>query len=101
MSQKNIKINIGGRVYPLTISENEEETIRFSQKRIDDNIVKLKTQYAIKDSQDLLAMTALEFATKLQTKTSTSLQEIPVNKVDNEEINTDLDKILLLLETVN
>ncbi|MEN8927870.1 MAG: cell division protein ZapA [Flavobacteriales bacterium] len=78
MSQKNIKIKIGDRVYPLTISESEEDGVNSSVKKIEENIQKLKQQYKINDSQDLLAMTCLEFATKLQntpTKAATPAQD--------------------------
>ncbi|MGK0436083.1 MAG: hypothetical protein ACJAX0_000312, partial [Flavobacteriales bacterium] len=44
---------------------------------IEENILKLKKQYNINDSQDLLAMTCLEFATKAQnTPTKTVSTEI-------------------------
>ena len=64
MSQKNVKIKIGDRVYPLTVSESEEKTVEISAEKIAENIKKLKSQYKITDSQDLLAMTCLEFATR-------------------------------------
>ena len=35
MSQKNIKIKIGDRVYPLTISDSEENGVNTSVKNID------------------------------------------------------------------
>lgn len=77
MSQKNIKIKIGDRVYPLTISESEEDGVISSVKKIEENILKLKKQYNINDSQDLLAMTCLEFATKIQnTPTETVSNDI-------------------------
>ena len=77
MSQKNIKIKIGDRVYPLTISDSEENGENTSVKNIEENILKLKKQYNINDSQDLLAMTCLEFATKAQnTPTKTVSTEI-------------------------
>ena len=66
MSQKNIKIKIGDRIYPLTVSDSEEKTVTVSAENIAENIKKLKLQYKINDSQDLLAMSCLEFATKLQ-----------------------------------
>ena len=78
MSQKNIKIKIGDRVYPLTISEGEEDGVNNSVQKIEENILKLKQQYKINDSQDLLAMTCLEFATKIQntpTKTVSPIQD--------------------------
>jgi len=64
MSSLSIKVNIGGRIYPLTIARNEEEQIRKAAADINKNIDKLKENYAVKDIQDLLAMTALQYADK-------------------------------------
>ncbi len=91
MSQKNIKIKIGDRVYPLTVSDSEEKTVEASAEKIAENIMKLKIQYKISDSQDLLAMTCLEYATKLQ---NTPKAE-PANAQDN---SIQLDEILSKLE---
>ena len=62
--QLSIKLNIGGRTYPLTIDRKEEELVRKAANRINDNIKELQENYAVKDMQDLLAMTALMFANK-------------------------------------
>ena len=51
------------RSYPLTINRSEEEKIRKAVSEIDKNIKELKNNYAVIDMQDLLAMTALEYAT--------------------------------------
>ena len=64
MSSLSIKVNIGGRTYPLTISRDEEGQIRKAAADINKNIDDLKQNYAVKDIQDLLAMTALQYATK-------------------------------------
>jgi cell division protein ZapA len=63
MSELSIKVTIGGRSYPLTINRSEEERIRKAVSEIDKNIKELKNNYAVVDMQDLLAMTALEYAT--------------------------------------
>ena len=63
MSELSIKVMIGGRSYPLTINRSEEEKIRKAVYEIDKNIKELKNNYAVIDMQDLLAMTALEYAT--------------------------------------
>lgn len=65
MSKKQVKISIGNRNYPITIEADEEQAVLNSEKLIQENIDKLKRVYSINDPQDLLAMTALEFATKL------------------------------------
>lgn len=56
-----LKIIIAGRTYPLTIKKEEETAIRNAADRINTNIQKLQGSYAVKDMQDLLAMTALQF----------------------------------------
>jgi len=68
MTKLSIRINIAGRTYPLNIAREEEEAIRKVAKDIDDNIKKLQESYAVKDKQDLLAMTALQYGTELATK---------------------------------
>ncbi len=64
MSKLSINVNIGNRVYPLTIDREEEELIRKAAKRVNDNMKQLETTYSVSDKQDLLAMTALFFSNK-------------------------------------
>ena len=64
MSELSIKVTVGGRSYPLTINRSEEERIQEERPpEIDKNIKELKNNYAVVDMQDLLALTALEYAT--------------------------------------
>ena len=63
MSELSIKVNIGGRSYPLTIQRSEEEKIRKAASKINENLKELKNNYAVIDTQDLLAMTVLQYAT--------------------------------------
>jgi cell division protein ZapA len=65
MNNLSIKVNIGGRVYPLTIDPAEEEFIRKAADRINANIKELQDNYAVRDMQDLLAMTTLQYATEV------------------------------------
>tara|TARA_B100000508_G_scaffold141079_1_gene146049 strand:+ start:19105 stop:19401 length:297 start_codon:yes stop_codon:yes gene_type:complete len=64
MSKKSIKVVLAGRNYPLTINESEEEVVREAVNGINSSIKKLQESYAVKDMQDLLAMTALKLATR-------------------------------------
>jgi len=59
-----IKVNIAGRIYPMKVSQQEEEGIRKAVKVIDEMIKDYEQNYAVRDKQDLLAMTALHYATK-------------------------------------
>ncbi|MFQ5334751.1 MAG: cell division protein ZapA [Flavobacteriales bacterium] len=65
MGELSIKVNIANRSYPLRIKFSEEENIRKAAKLIDQNIKDLQASYAVKDSQDLLAMTALQYASQV------------------------------------
>ena len=59
-----IKISIADRVYPLTINYDQEEAIRKAAKKIDAIIKEFEENYAVRDKQDLLAMCALELASR-------------------------------------
>ncbi len=68
MSTLSIKVSIAGRTYPLTIQREEEEVIRRAAKNINDSLKTLEDSYAVKDKQDLLAMTAIQMAVQLTTQ---------------------------------
>ena len=61
-----IKVSIADRVYPLTIKPEEEEKIRAAAKTIDGILKKYEEGYAVRDRQDLLAMCALQLASRLE-----------------------------------
>ena len=85
MSQLSIKVSIAGRTYPLTIERSEEEMIRKAADNVNESIKDLKENYAVKDMQDLLAMTALQ----LSTKSNTISKEVEEDKVSDELIALD------------
>ncbi len=59
-----IKVSVAGRIYPLTIERHEEESVRKAAKLVNDKVTDYEQNYNIKDRQDLLAMTALNFASQ-------------------------------------
>ena len=61
-----IKLSIADRVYPLTIDPSQEEGLRKAAKSIDQLAKKFEQNYAVRDKQDVLAMCALQFASKLE-----------------------------------
>ncbi len=65
MRELSIKVNIANRTYPLRIKFSEEENIRKAASMIDKNIKDLQSNYAVRDHQDLLAMTALQYASQV------------------------------------
>ena len=61
-----IKLSIADRVYPLTIDPKQEEGLRRAAKNIDMLAKKFEQNYAVRDKQDVLAMCALQFASKIE-----------------------------------
>ena len=61
-----IKLSIADRVYPLTIDPNQEEGLRKAAKNIEQLAKKFEQNYAVRDKQDVLAMCALQFASKIE-----------------------------------
>ena len=73
-----IKLNIGDRLYPLTIERSQEIFFRDAVKKIESSLKKLEKNYSVRDKQDLLAMTCIQFGAKLQQNLSNN------NKIDKE-----------------
>ena len=87
MSEKiKIKLNIADRVYPLSISPNQESSLRASATKIDSMTKQLESNYAVRDKQDVLAMCALQYAAELEIQLQNKIESEPLEKV-NELIN--------------
>jgi cell division protein ZapA (FtsZ GTPase activity inhibitor) len=67
MGKLSLKVVVAGRTYPLTVHESEEQKVLKAAEDINKAIKMLQDNYAVKDLQDLLAMTALQLATKSTT----------------------------------
>ena len=89
-----LKIVIAGRTYPLTIKKEEEAAIKAAADRINSNIKKLQGSYAVKDMQDLLAMTALQLS--VQMKSGGGATTAPVSS--QPDFSEDIHKILKKLD---
>jgi len=59
-----IRLNVVDRYYPLKVERPEEEKVRRAAKMINDKVLQYKQRYVDKDSQDFLAMAALQFVIK-------------------------------------
>jgi cell division protein ZapA (FtsZ GTPase activity inhibitor) len=59
-----IKVNLVDRYYPLKIDGKDEERIRKAAKLINERVLQYKQKYSDKDTQDFLAMAALQFVIK-------------------------------------
>ena len=83
-----VKINvvIGGRNYPLHVTNAvEEEGTRKAAEKINDLILKFEQNYAVSDKQDVLAMCALQFASKLEISSIVNREneQKAINKIED------------------
>ncbi len=85
MGKLKINVVIAGRSYPLSVNNtNEEEGMRKAATAINKLISMYEQNYAVSDKQDVLAMCALQFASKVEISTienDTTTKEV-INKID-------------------
>ena len=95
MEKLSLQVVIGGRTYPLKVNVGEEIQIQKAAEDINRAIRLLQENYAVKDMQDLLAMTALQLATK---PTNSSI----ANKIeaDYSAVEDKLDGLLKELDSL-
>ncbi len=85
MANLSIKVNIAGRLYPLTVDSSEEVGLK---KAADDLAEKLKVfeqSYAVRDKQDLLAMCALQYATEANKQKAENSEHISKRLINLEQ----------------
>ena len=63
MAEVSLKVLIAGRTYPLTIKQEDEQAVQFAAKLINEKVKEFEQNYSVRDKQDLLAMSCLQFAT--------------------------------------
>jgi cell division protein ZapA len=98
MSEISIKVQISGRSYPLTIQASEEPSIRQAEKTIEESIAFFQKNYAVKDKQDLLAMAALQLATRHNPPAKVETKTVVEKVVERVEVPVDLSPELAKLE---
>ena len=92
MGKLKINVVIAGRTYPLSVNNTqEEEGMRKAAIAINNLITNYEQNYAVSDKQDVLAMCALQFASKLE------ISQLEESTTDTEV----LDKINALTKLVN
>ncbi|WP_299838907.1 cell division protein ZapA [uncultured Tenacibaculum sp.] len=91
MNKIKVNVIIAGRTYPLLVNTTEEEEgMRKAAKNINDLILSFEQDYAVADKQDVLAMCALQFASKLEINTIKASNE-------SEEITKKVSELTNLL----
>ena len=89
-----IRVNVADRYYPLKVERENEEKIRKAAKLINYKVLQYKQKYDDKDTQDFLAMAALQYVIReLDTEDRNDLGPITIEIRElNEELDVVLDK---------
>jgi cell division protein ZapA len=87
-NQLKIKLSIADRVYPLTINPDQEEGLRLAAKKIEAMIKRFEKSYAVRDKQDVLAMSALQFAAQVEQKDIDKTNDTVVTEERLQALNT-------------
>ncbi len=87
-----IKVNLAERYYPLKIDRDDEEKIRRAARLINEKVLQYKQKYADKDTQDFLAMAALQFVIKVM-ETEDQMEMTPFEE-KVKEISEKMDGFL-------
>jgi cell division protein ZapA (FtsZ GTPase activity inhibitor) len=87
-----IKVQFAELFYPLKKKRQDEEKIRQAARLINDKVLKYKQRYTDKDTQDFMAMAALQFVINLidceQQQNVVSLEE------ELGSLSSELDELL-------
>lgn len=83
MGKQSIKVTIAGRIYPISVQADEEDMVRRAAAKVEENIKDLSSNFAVKDKQDLLAMTALQMTTEML-----KFEVSPASSVSESELDT-------------
>lgn len=95
MSDKlKIKVTLADRVYPLTIKAEEEEGVRRAVNNIKKLSDKFSKSYAVQDKQDVLAMCALQFASRIEVEKMYDSGSVNILEEKLTEINQIMDDYL-------
>lgn len=80
-----VQISIAGRTYPINVEPEAEDSLKRIATEIESHMNYLRDNYAIKDSQDILAMTLLEYANRLESSKQTAGEEISAKMLKEVE----------------
>ena len=98
MSKVSLKITIAGRTYPLNVLETEQEKVLKAADDINKAIELLSKSYAVKDTQDLLAMSALQLITRNVAQSKAEIVTIPA---DYSSIEASLETLSREIDLLN
>lgn len=93
MSKVSLKVVVGGRTYPLTVQESEVEKVQRAADDINRAIKQLQENFAVRDMQDLLAMTALQLSTRSGNGKPAPVSDAAAPPADFSEVTSHLKNL--------
>lgn len=82
MAEISLKVVIAGRTYPLTVKQEEEQSVQMAAKLINEKVKEFEQNYSVRDKQDLLAMSALNLVATQQNSPKKSSEMDEINQLD-------------------
>lgn len=95
MAKVSLKVNIAGRTYPLTVNEVEEQRVLKAAEEINKAVKMLQENYAVKDMQDLLAMSALQLTSRNATSQTSATTPADYSQIESslQQLSNELDDL--------
>ncbi len=72
-----IKVSVAGKEYPIKVSVGDHKLVLELEQEIEERLQELKTNYGVKDKQDLLAMFLFQYM--MSQKGSSENKKVPAN----------------------
>lgn len=95
MNSQEIKLIIGGRVYPVNTTSKQETALKEAVNRINEQLLIIEAKHSIKDKQDSLAILALQLMVArdrmVPSGDSKTVDKKPEN---NQEISDAVDALI-------
>jgi cell division protein ZapA len=101
MSEKNIKVEVAGSVYPLKVNETDEQNIKEAVELINKKIVEFEKNYAIKDKKEVMGMVMLQLVSQLYKQAHTAEQELSNLKKLFADVEVMLKEHIKNIETID
>lgn len=88
-----VKVSIANRNYPLRITAEEQEKVLSAAQEINKRMREIEENYAVKDKQDLLAMSALQLASEAVVENKSEKKDQQLNEMSGQ-----IDYLCLLID---
>lgn len=86
LEKVSLKLNIAGRVYPLTVNVAEVDDLKKAEASLEQCLQMFQKSYAVRDKQDLLAMAALQVSALASRRSEVRVEKVIERVVEKVEV---------------